>query len=114
MTISEMDESASGVFNAVFDGDTTDLTFQIEDSNLQPLETEEFKEEIQAQIEGRTFNGYNEEPARRRGPEIDPTTGFPVGMTPQQIQDKILKDQQRKEYAEIDEKNRAITEKRKK
>mmetsp|Transcript_6947 Transcript_6947/g.6461 ORF Transcript_6947/g.6461 Transcript_6947/m.6461 type:complete len:333 (-) Transcript_6947:390-1388(-) len=114
MALSEMDEAASGVFNAIFDGDTTDLTFHIEDSNLQLLETEEFKAEISAQMGDRTFDGYNEEPPRRRGPEIDPTTGFPVGMTPQQIQDKILKDQQRQEYAEIDEKNKVLIEERKK
>jgi len=36
---------------------------------------------------------------------------MPVGMTPQQIQDKILKDQQREEYKENLEKNKILIEK---
>ena len=78
--------------------------FEIGDSNLQPVETEEYNSIIKQKIESGEQIGVPE-PRRNQRP-IDPNTGFPVGMTEKQIEDKMIKDQQRKEFEEMHEHDR--------
>lgn len=69
--------------------------FNIADSSLNIVETLDFKAELEDRFKNKELTGFIE--TRRKEPQIDPDTGYPVGMTEQQIKDKILKDQQREE-----------------
>ena len=78
--------------------------FEIGDSGLLPVETEEYNNIVKQKIESGVQIGVPE-PRRNHRP-LDPNTGFPVGMTEKQIEDKIIKDQQRKEFEEMHEHDR--------
>lgn len=66
-----------------------------EDSSLQAAESEELKEQIIGSMDGREATGFVE--PRRREQQIDPNTGIPFGMTEKQYQDKLLKEEQKRE-----------------
>lgn len=91
----EMCDTAYDMMAAMFDPMLGIPEFNVADSNLNIVETLDVKAEIEDSLKNQVNTGFVE--SRRREREIDPNTGFPVGMTEQQIQDKILKDQQREE-----------------
>ena len=94
-----------------FGEDTEILEFFPEDSQLQVAETEELKQQILEGMEGREVTGFIEH--RRREPQIDPNTGIPFGMTEKQYQDKLLKEEQKKELEAAMEADRVKLQKHK-
>ena len=91
----EMVQPGLETLKSHFGEDTEIPEFFPEDSQLQAAETEELKEQILGHFDGREATGFIE--PRRREPQIDPNTGIPFGMTEKQYQDKLLKEEQKKE-----------------
>mmetsp|Transcript_18852 Transcript_18852/g.21064 ORF Transcript_18852/g.21064 Transcript_18852/m.21064 type:complete len:280 (+) Transcript_18852:247-1086(+) len=96
---------AMDILHSSFEGGNVP-DFNIPDSNLEAVETEEFKEIMRNRLENRNITGFIE--PRERRPQIDPSTGMPVGMTPQLIQDRILKDEIAEERKMTDVKNKHL------
>ena len=95
----EMADTAYDMMSAMFDPMMGVPEFNIADSNLNIVETLDVKAEIEDQIKNNAAPTGFVEP-RVRQQQIDPTTGYPVGLTEQQIKDKQIKEEQKKELEE--------------
>lgn len=100
----EMCDTAYDMMSSFFSPEEGISEFNVADSRLNIVETEEAKNEIADNLQNRNTTGFVE--TRRREPQIDPNTGIPVGMTEQQYADKLIRDQQMKELEEAKEADR--------
>ena len=103
-SVFEMCDTAFDMMSALFSPTEGVTDFNVADSKLNVAETMYVKAEIEEQLKNKKPTGFIE--SRRREPEIDPNTGYPVGMTEQQIQDKELKDKQKEELEAAKEADR--------
>lgn len=109
-SIFEMCDTANSMLASLFGPDHDVENFNIGDSNLSKVETEEVKEEIEEKFKNKSTTGFVESRTRRR--EIDPETGMPLGMTEKQIEDKLIKDKQQQELNEAMEADRLLLKER--
>lgn len=107
----EMTDTAHDMMASLFSPDHGIENFNVADSNLGPLETPEIKAEIEENLQNIQATGFTE--SRRREPQIDPNTGLPFGLTEQQYEDRLLKEQQRTELQEAMEADRRKLEEHK-
>ena len=109
-SIFEMCDTANSMLSSLFGPGHDVEDFNIVDSNLNKVETEEVKEEIEEKMKNKSTTGFVESRTRQR--EIDPETGMPLGMTEKQIEDKLIKDKQQQELSEAMEADRVLLEER--
>ena len=91
----EMCDSANQIMENMFYPVTDIPSFNVADSHLNVVETLDVQAELEDRLKNRATTGFVE--SRTRTQQIDPETGYPVGMTEQQIQDKKLKEEQKQE-----------------
>ena len=91
----EMCDSANQIMENMFYPVTDIPSFNVADSHLNLVETLDVQAELEDRFKNRATTGFVE--SRTRTQQIDPETGYPVGMTEQQIQDKKLKEEQKQE-----------------
>jgi hypothetical protein len=109
-SIFEMCDTANSMLVSVFGPGHDVEDFNIADSNLAKVETEETKNEIEEKLKNKNTTGFVESRTRQR--EIDQETGMPLGMTEKQIEDKLIKDKQQQELSEAMKADRVLLEER--
>lgn len=104
-SIEYLSHNVEAMMAHIFDPSIGIPDFNVADSNLRPIETEEFVERTKQKLRTTGPAPFEDQP-RVRQREIDPTTNMPRGMTDAEIERQYVINQRDEEYKEIEEKNK--------